>query len=67
MTTENLPVPVLEVHDLVRHYRLPRESLFAEPGHVFALNGVTFEIQKLRYCRGKRLRKVYARAQCHGA
>ncbi len=46
MTTESHPVPVLEVHDLVRHYRLPRESLFSEPGHVYALNGVTFEIQK---------------------
>lgn len=46
MTTESNSVPVLEVHDLVRHYRLPRESLFAEPGHVFALNGVTFEIHK---------------------
>ena len=48
MTEEALPVPVpvLEVKDLVRHYRLPRESLFAEPGHVYALNGVSFEIQK---------------------
>ena len=46
MTEESLPLPVLEVRDLVRHYRLPRESLFSEPGHVYALNGVSFEIQK---------------------
>ena len=35
---------VLSVSDLVRHYRLPREKLFAPPGHVYALNGVSFEI-----------------------
>lgn len=46
MTDESRSIPVLEVRDLVRHYRLPRESLFSEPGHVYALNGVTFEIQK---------------------
>ncbi|MEX0583989.1 MAG: oligopeptide/dipeptide ABC transporter ATP-binding protein [Sneathiella sp.] len=46
MTEKSASVPVLEVHNLVRHYRLPRESLFAEPGHVYALNGVSFEIQK---------------------
>jgi peptide/nickel transport system ATP-binding protein len=39
------PLPVLEVRDLVRHYRLPRESLFAKPGHVYALNGVSFDIE----------------------
>ena len=44
--TDSAPVPVLEVTDLVRHYRLPRESLFATPGHVYALNGVTFQIQR---------------------
>tara|TARA_R100000455_G_C6268389_1_gene123865 strand:- start:124 stop:1134 length:1011 start_codon:yes stop_codon:yes gene_type:complete len=48
MTEENREIPVLEVHDLVRHYRLPRESLFREPGFVYALNGVSFEIQKGR-------------------
>ncbi|USG60787.1 ATP-binding cassette domain-containing protein [Sneathiella marina] len=46
MTDRSPPQPVLEVTDLVRHYRLPRESLFAPPGHVFALNGVSFTIQK---------------------
>ncbi|WP_373087763.1 ABC transporter ATP-binding protein [Sneathiella sp.] len=46
MTQTLARVPVLEVKDLVRHYRLPRESLFAKPGHVYALNGVSFQIQK---------------------
>jgi peptide/nickel transport system ATP-binding protein len=46
MTETYLLQPVLEVTDLVRHYKLPRESLFAPPGHVFALNGVSFTIQK---------------------
>ncbi len=36
---------VLEVEDLVRHYRLPRESLFAPPGAVRALNGVSLRIE----------------------
>ncbi|MEH6526130.1 MAG: oligopeptide/dipeptide ABC transporter ATP-binding protein [Sneathiella sp.] len=46
MTEKSPSQPVLEVTDLVRHYRLPRERLFAPPGHVFALNGVSFTIQK---------------------
>lgn len=46
MTERAQSQPVLEVKDLVRHYQLPRESLFAQPGHVFALNGVSFTIQK---------------------
>ncbi|PHQ71991.1 MAG: peptide ABC transporter ATP-binding protein [Sneathiella sp.] len=44
--TEPTTVAVLQVRDLVRHYRLPRESLFKSPGHVYALNGVSFDIQK---------------------
>ncbi|TNE38939.1 MAG: ATP-binding cassette domain-containing protein [Alphaproteobacteria bacterium] len=46
MTAQAASAPVLEVRDLVRHYRLPRESLFAEPGHVYALNGVSFTIER---------------------
>lgn len=46
MTDTPITQPVLEVTDLVRHYKLPRERLFAAPGHVFALNGVSFTIQK---------------------
>ena len=46
MTDRPPSQPVLEVTDLARHYRLPRESLFAPAGHVFALNGVSFTIQK---------------------
>ncbi|MEH6546400.1 MAG: oligopeptide/dipeptide ABC transporter ATP-binding protein [Sneathiella sp.] len=46
MTEKSPSQPVLEVTDLVRHYRLPRERLFAPAGHVFALNGVSFTIQK---------------------
>ncbi|SLN12110.1 ABC transporter ATP-binding protein [Oceanibacterium hippocampi] len=38
-------VPVLAVEELQRHYTLPREHLFREPGKVYALNGVSFEIQ----------------------
>jgi len=37
--------PLLEVRDLVRHYPLPRERLFAPPAHVQALNGVSFSLQ----------------------
>ncbi|RZI87653.1 MAG: peptide ABC transporter ATP-binding protein, partial [Variovorax sp.] len=33
---------LLEVSDLVRHYALPRESLFKPPALVKALNGVSF-------------------------
>lgn len=36
--------PLLKVNDLVRHYALPRERLFAPPPTVQALNGVSFEI-----------------------
>ncbi|MFT6557806.1 ABC transporter ATP-binding protein [Sneathiella sp.] len=37
---------VLEVTDLVRHYPLPKESLFAKPRFVYALNGVSFQIKE---------------------
>ncbi|HSV61071.1 MAG TPA: ATP-binding cassette domain-containing protein, partial [Variovorax sp.] len=37
--------PLLEVNDLVRHYSLPRERLFAPPPQVKALNGVSFTLQ----------------------
>ncbi len=37
---------VLKVTDLVRHYPLPKERLFAEPRFVYALNGVSFEIKE---------------------
>ncbi len=37
---------VLEVNNLVRHYPLPKESLFAKPRFVHALNGVSFKIEE---------------------
>ena len=37
--------PLLEVTDLVRHYTLPRETLFGAPPTVKALNGVSFRIE----------------------
>ena len=40
-----MSTPLLEVADLVRHYALPRESLFAPPPQVKALNGVSFSLQ----------------------
>lgn len=39
-------VPLLEVTDLVRHYALPRETLFGTPPLVKALNGVSFSVQQ---------------------
>ena len=36
--------PLLDVRDVHRAYRLPRERLFAPPPLVHALNGVSFEI-----------------------
>ena len=38
-------VPLLQVTDLVRHYALPRETLFGAPPLVKALNGVSFSVQ----------------------
>jgi peptide/nickel transport system ATP-binding protein len=37
--------PLLRVENLVREYTLPREKLFAAPGKVHALNGVSFTIE----------------------
>ena len=37
--------PLLQVTDLVRHYALPRETLFGVPPVVKALNGVSFSVQ----------------------
>ena len=37
---------VLKVTDLVRHYPLPKESLFGDQRYVYALNGVSFEIKE---------------------
>ncbi|MEH6403978.1 MAG: oligopeptide/dipeptide ABC transporter ATP-binding protein, partial [Sneathiella sp.] len=37
---------VLEVTDLVRHYPLPKEGIFAPQRYVYALNGVSFKIEK---------------------
>ena len=43
MSTLN-EAPLLEVTDLVRHYSLPRESLFGPLATVQALNGVSFSV-----------------------
>ncbi|MDM0091628.1 MULTISPECIES: ATP-binding cassette domain-containing protein [unclassified Variovorax] len=45
MTTPTATTPLLEVTDLVRHYALPREKLFAPPPLVQALNGVSFRVE----------------------
>ncbi|MRD48379.1 ATP-binding cassette domain-containing protein [Caenimonas koreensis DSM 17982] len=37
--------PLLQVDNLVREYSMPRESLFAAPPKVHALNGVSFTIE----------------------
>ena len=37
--------PLLQVTDLVRHYPMPRDSLFGPVPLVKALNGVSFEVQ----------------------
>ena len=39
---------LLEVTDLVRHYAMPRESLFNAPKLVKALNGVSFAVEQGR-------------------
>lgn len=53
MTTTNCSVaavttPLLEVHDLVREYTLPREHLLKPAGKVKALNGVSFSVAQGR-------------------
>ena len=40
--------PVVNAVDVVRHYTLPRESLFRPPAIVQALNGVSFSISRGR-------------------
>jgi peptide/nickel transport system ATP-binding protein len=40
-----MTAPLLEVRNLVRHYALPRESLFAPAPRVHALNGVTLRVE----------------------
>ena len=40
-----MPVPLLELTDLVRHYTLPRESLLRPAPIVCALNGVSLSIE----------------------
>jgi ABC-type glutathione transport system ATPase component len=37
--------PLLQVENLAREYTLPREKLFAPPGKVHALNGVSFTVE----------------------
>jgi len=37
---------VLEVTDLVRHYPLPKDGIFAPQRYVYALNGVSFKVEK---------------------
>ena len=39
-----MSAPLLQVCELARHYRLPREHLLAPPGVVSALEGVSFEL-----------------------
>ena len=41
----SLVLPLLEVDNLVKHYTLPRERLFAAPPRVEALRGVSFTMQ----------------------
>ena len=48
MTDTGRQVPVVNAVDVVRHYTLPRESLFRPPAVVQALNGVSFSIAKGR-------------------
>ncbi|MBM3555728.1 MAG: ATP-binding cassette domain-containing protein, partial [Alphaproteobacteria bacterium] len=39
---------VIEARNVTRHFTLPRESLFAPPGHVYAVNEVSFSVEKGR-------------------
>ncbi|RZL55117.1 MAG: ATP-binding cassette domain-containing protein [Variovorax sp.] len=43
--TDTQAAPLLRVADLVRHYPMPRESLFGPVPTVKALNGVSFEVR----------------------
>jgi peptide/nickel transport system ATP-binding protein len=40
----NDAAPLLEMVDVVRHYRLPREHLFSPPGLIRAVDGVSLQI-----------------------
>ncbi|MDA0369504.1 MAG: ATP-binding cassette domain-containing protein [Proteobacteria bacterium] len=40
------PSTVVAVHDVHKHYTLPRETLWRDPTLVHAVNGVTFTIEK---------------------
>ena len=40
-----MTVPLLEVQDLVKHYRLPRDSLLRPAPQVQALRGVSFQVR----------------------
>lgn len=40
------PVPMLEVRDVVRDYRLPRKTVFGAPEHFRAVDQVSFELRK---------------------
>ena len=40
-----MSTPLLQVENVVREYTLPREKLFAPPGKVHAVNGVSFTIE----------------------
>ena len=40
-----MPAPLVQVENLVREYRMPREKLLGPPPLVHALNGVSFTIQ----------------------
>lgn len=45
MTDQTNAKPLLEVRDLKVHFKLKRESWFAEPSVVHAVDGVSFDIQ----------------------
>ena len=45
MSTTTSTAPLLQVTDLVRHYAMPRETLFGTVPLVKALNGVSFSVQ----------------------
>ena len=40
------PKPLLEIKDAVRDYRLPRTSLFGQPGYFRAVKGVSFTLNQ---------------------
>ncbi len=46
MTLDNAQTPLLEVEDLKVHFKLKRESWFADPQVVHAVDGVSFKIAR---------------------